>query len=226
MKRCLPICLLLLANSAWATYSIVAYDPKTGDLGVAVASKFLAVGSVVPWAKAGVGAVATQSRANVDYGPDGLAAMAKGKSAEEVVANLTEADAKRAARQVGVVDAQGRAAAYTGAECYGWAGHKVGRNFCVQGNILASEQVVEAMARAFEDARAQGGLLVDWLMAALAAGDAAGGDRRGKQSAAILVVRAKGGYDGGNDRYVDFRVDDHADPVPELARIVKMRWRK
>jgi uncharacterized Ntn-hydrolase superfamily protein len=216
---------LLIANSASATFSIVAYDPATGDLGVAVASKFLAVGSVVPWAKAGVGAVATQARASVVYGPQGLLRMAAGQAPEAVVAALTKADALRSQRQVSMVDAKGRAAAFTGADCYAWAGHKTGKHFSVQGNILMGEGVLEAMALAFVEAQKESKELADWLMAALQAGEAAGGDRRGRQSAAILVVRKNGGYDRGNDRYIDFRVDDHPNPVPELARLLKLRYR-
>jgi uncharacterized Ntn-hydrolase superfamily protein len=235
MPHRLAICLAFLATIAnvasaedkvVATFSIVAFDPATGDLGVAVASKFLAVGAVVPWAKAGVGAVATQARANVTYGPAGLAAMAAGESAIEVGKRLTGDDLLRAQRQMGLVGADGQAWAYTGAECYAWAGHKIGENFCVQGNLLAGEGVLQAMKTAFEGARDSGkGELAHWLMAALQAGDSAGGDRRGRQSAAILVVRDKGGYDRGNDRYIDFRVDDHENPVQELARILELRLR-
>ncbi|MFT5129409.1 MAG: putative Ntn-hydrolase superfamily protein [Rhodothermales bacterium] len=216
---------LLFANSASATFSIVGYDPATGDLGVAVASKFLAVGSVVPWAQAGVGAVATQAWANVDYGPEGLRRMGAGEAPETIVGTLTKADPNRDRRQVGMVDAKGQVAAFTGADCYAWAGHKTGAHFAVQGNILAGGAVLEAMAQAFLDAQKQSDHLADWLMAALLAGDKAGGDRRGRQSAAILVVRKNGGYDGGNDLYIDFRVDDHSDPVPELARVLKLRRR-
>jgi len=206
-----------------ATFSIVARDPKTGDLGIAVASRFLAVGAVVPWAKAGVGAVATQSFANVAYGPDGLALLADGKSAAEALAALTKPDARRDFRQAGMVDAKGRVATFTGARCMTWAGGKTGDGWAAQGNILAGEGVVVAMGKAFDTARASGeGELAEWLMAALAAGDAAGGDRRGRQSAALLVVRKKGGFQGGNDRYVDLRVDDHAQPIPELTRLLRL----
>lgn len=206
-----------------ATFSIVARDPNTGDLGIAVASKFLAVGAVVPWAKAGVGAVATQSHANVAYGPDGLALLASGKSATEALAALTKADERRDTRQAGIVDAKGRASTFTGTQCFAWAGGKTGEGWAAQGNTLAGEGVVGAMGEAFEKARASGkGELAEWLMSALAAGDAAGGDRRGRQSAALLVVRAKGGFQGGNDRYIDLRVDDHAAPVPELTRLLRL----
>jgi uncharacterized Ntn-hydrolase superfamily protein len=206
-----------------ATFSIVGYDPDRKEWGVAVASKFLAVGSVVPWAQAGVGAVATQSYANVTFGPKGLDLMGKGKSAEETVKELTDADDGRDQRQVGMVDAKGNAATYTGKKCNPWAGGKTGQHYAAQGNILTGPEVVDAMAKAFEEAK---GPLAWRLMDALAAGDKAGGDKRGKQSAAVYVVRAKAGYAGGNDRYIDFRVDDHKDPIPELARILALRVRK
>jgi uncharacterized Ntn-hydrolase superfamily protein len=201
------------------TFSIVAYDPERQEWGIAVQSKFLAVGSVVPWAKAGVGAVATQSWANTSYGPRGLAMMEEGVSAEEVIAWLTEEDKDRASRQVGVVDARGEAAAFTGEECFDWAGHIVGENYTCQGNILVNEDTVKAMAQTFEETQ---GALVDRLMAALGAGQEAGGDRRGQQSAAVLVVREGGGYAGFNDRYLDLRVDDHPTPIEELARLRKL----
>lgn len=204
-----------------ATFSIVAYDPATRDLGVAVQSKFFGVGSVVPYAKARVGAVATQSYANVKYGPEGLALLAAGKGARDTVKQLTDADARRDHRQLGVVDASGNVAAYTGAKCNAWAGHIEGKNFAVQGNILASEEVVKAMAKAFEAAQKElGSELADWLMAALQAGQDAGGDKRGQQSAALLVVRDQAGYDGSHDRYIDLRVEDHAEPIKELARLL------
>jgi uncharacterized Ntn-hydrolase superfamily protein len=201
------------------TFSIVAHDPVKQEWGVAVQSKFLAVGSVVPWARAGVGAVATQSWANTSYGPRGLAMMEEGVSAEEVIAWLTEEDKERASRQVGVVDARGEAAAFTGEECFEWAGHIVGANYACQGNILVSGDTVQAMAQTFENAQ---GALVDRLIAALEAGQKAGGDRRGQQSAAVLVVREGGGYAGFNDRYLDLRVDDHPAPIEELARLRKL----
>jgi uncharacterized Ntn-hydrolase superfamily protein len=201
------------------TFSIVAYDPERQEWGIAVQSKFLAVGSVVPWARAGVGAVATQSWANTSYGPRGLAMMEEGVSAEEVIAWLTEEDKDRASRQVGVVDARGEAAAFTGEECFDWAGHIVGENYTCQGNILVSEDTVKAMAQTFEETE---GALVDRLMAALGAGQEAGGDRRGQQSAAVLVVREGGGYAGFNDRYLDLRVDDHPTPVEQLLRLRKL----
>ncbi len=202
-----------------ATFSIVAYDPTNGDLGVAVQSKFLAAGAVVPWAKAKVGAIATQSYANTSYGPKGLELMEKGLSAQEALERLIEEDEEQALRQVGIVDAKGNAAAYTGEECFEWAGHIIGANYACQGNILVSEETVQAMARAFEKAE---GELADRLVAALEAGQAAGGDRRGRQSAALLVVREKGGYGGFNDRYVDLRVDDHPTPIQELKRLLDL----
>jgi uncharacterized Ntn-hydrolase superfamily protein len=198
------------------TFSIVAFDAATGDLGVAVASKFPCVGAVVPWARAGVGAVATQSWANTDFGPDGLGLMGGGLPAGAALDAVLEPDADREERQVGFVDAQGGVATFTGANCMDWAGGRTGDGFAVQGNILAGESVVAAMADAF--ARTEGDLC-DRLLAALLAGDAAGGDRRGKQSAALLVVRDGGGYEGRNDRYIDLRVDDHPDAPAELARL-------
>jgi uncharacterized Ntn-hydrolase superfamily protein len=203
------------------TFSIVARDPATGDLGVAVASKFLAVGSVVPWAEAGVGAVATQALANVTYGPDGLEALASGSGAEAVLAGLTGADDGRSERQLGIVDAQGEAATYTGEGCLAWAGGRTAVGVAIQGNILAGPEVVEAMASAFEAAT---GPLPDRLLAALLAGDRAGGDARGRQSAALLVVRAGGGYGGTTDRWIDLRVDDDDDPVVEIRRLLGI-WR-
>ena len=206
-----------------ATFSIVAFDPATGELGVAVQSKFFSAGSVVPWAKAGVGAVATQSWANIKYGPDGLALLAKGKSPAEVVEALTKPDARRDFRQLGIVDAKGRAASFTGKRCMDWAGHVTGKHFAAQGNILASEAVVKEMSAAFEKARKTPKTeLADWLVAALEAAQAAGGDKRGRQSAALLVVREKGGYSGANDRYIDLRVADHKTPIQELGRLLKL----
>jgi uncharacterized Ntn-hydrolase superfamily protein len=209
---------------AWAnTFSIVAFDPERKEWGVAVASKYLAVGAVVPWARAGAGAVATQSLVNATYGPKGLELLAAGKSAEEVIKALTEADRGKDARQVGVVDAQGNPANFSGPGCTAWAGGKSGKNYTCQGNLLAGAAVIDAMAKAFEETR---GPLAWRLQAALEAGDKAGGDRRGKQSAALLVVRDGAGPNGLGDRYLDFRVDDHDDPVPELARILAKRLRR
>ncbi len=204
-----------------ATFSIVTYDPGREEWGVAVQSKFLAVGAVVGWARAGAGAVATQSYANVLYGPQGLDLMEKGHSAEETIKSLVDADEGRDQRQVGMVDAKGQAAAYTGMGCYDWAGHIVGAGFSCQGNILIPG-TVEAMAKRFEQVRGGQGELADWLVAALEAGQQAGGDSRGRQSAAVLVVRTGGGYGGNNDHYLDLRVDDHPEPIKELARILRI----
>jgi uncharacterized Ntn-hydrolase superfamily protein len=204
-----------------ATFSIVAYDPASQELGIAVQSKFIAVGAVVPWARAGVGAVATQARANTSYGPEGLALLEKGLSAKEVVTRLTEKDPNRAVRQLGVVDSKGRVATYTGDKCFEWAGGVQGKHYVAQGNILASESVTREMGKAFEGST---GDLADRLVAALAAGQKAGGDRRGRQSAALLVVRAGAGY-GGNDRYRDLRVDDHPKPIEELRRLLGLHKR-
>jgi uncharacterized Ntn-hydrolase superfamily protein len=198
------------------TFSIVAADPAAGDWGVAVASKFPCVGAVVPWAKAGVGAVATQSWANTSFGPDGLALVASGLRAEGALARLLEEDEGREDRQVGVVDTAGGVATFTGSKCMEWAGGVTGRGFAAQGNILVGEQVVADMSRAFAGTE---GDLCDRLLAALLAGDGVGGDRRGRQSAALLVVREGGGYEGRNDRYIDLRVDDHPDAPRELARV-------
>jgi uncharacterized Ntn-hydrolase superfamily protein len=199
-----------------STFSIVARDPINGDLGVIVQSKFPAVGSVVPWAKANVGAIATQAWANVGYGPNGLSLLESGHSASETLKTLLNEDEGREHRQIGIVDAKGQAVAHTGKECMEWAGQIIGDGFTCQGNILAGEDVVIEMVEAYEITE---GDLIDKLFAGLAAGQAAGGDRRGMQSASILVVREKGGYEGGNDRYVDVRVDDHPTPIDELVRI-------
>lgn len=204
-----------------ATFSIVAYDPGRQEWGVAVQSKFLAVGSVVSWARAGAGAVATQSFANLQYGPEGLDLMEQGLSAAEAIARLTEADDGRDQRQVGMVDASGLAASFTGKGCHDWAGHQVGEYYACQGNILIPG-TVEAMAAAFEAARNGEGELSDWLVTALAAGQEAGGDSRGRQSAAVLVVREEGGYGGNNDLYLDLRVDDHPTPIVRLQELLQM----
>jgi uncharacterized Ntn-hydrolase superfamily protein len=202
------------------TYSIVALDPATGDLGVAVQSKFLAVGAVVPWARAGIGAVATQAYANVSYGPDGLDMLATGRPAADVLAQLVGADQLREQRQAGVVDRHGAAASHTGRECFAWAGGRTGPGFAAQGNILAAGGVVDGLADTF----AAGGLpFPELLVACLTAADAAGGDRRGRESASLLVVREAGGYGGGNDRWVDLRVDAHDDPIVELARLLDLQ---
>lgn len=201
------------------TFSIVAADPEAGDWGIAVASRFPCVGAVVPWARAGVGAVATQSWANTALGPDGLRVMGEGVPAEEAMQRLLAEDEGREDRQVGFVDAAGRAATFTGSTCMSWAGGATGRGFAAQGNILAGEEVVAELVRVFSETE---GDLCDRLLAALLAGDAAGGDRRGRQSAALLVVREGGGYEGRNDRYIDLRVDDHPDAPHELARLFEV----
>ncbi|MFO0966780.1 MAG: DUF1028 domain-containing protein [Gemmataceae bacterium] len=201
------------------TFSIVAYDPGAKEWGVGVASKVLAVGAGVPWAKAGAGAIATQSSCNPTYGPRGLDLLGKGKSAKEVIEFLTAADKDRDDRQVGMVDALGRPFAFTGKNCDGWHGAKLGKHHVCLGNLLAGKEVVEEMSAAFEKKK---GPLARRIMAALEAGEKAGGDKRGKQSAAILVVRDKGGTDGLDDRAIDFRVDDHKTPVQELARILAL----
>jgi uncharacterized Ntn-hydrolase superfamily protein len=202
--------------NAVATFSIVALDPDTGALGVAVQSKFLAVGSIVPWARAGVGAVATQAMANFNYGPRGLDLMSQGRSAQETVEAMISADEEREHRQLGVVDAEGRAATFTGSECFEWAGGVTGEHYAAQGNILVGRQTVEAMAKTFEGTS---GDLTGRLLAALDAGQQAGGDSRGRQSSALLVVREGGGYGGDNDRVMDLRVDDHPEPIRELIRL-------
>ena len=180
-----------LATELVATFSIVGYDPSTGDLGIAVESRFFAVGSVVPWAASGVGAIATQSFANTTFGPDGLALLESGKSAQEALDALLAKDPQADQRQVGIVDARGRTATWTGAKCNAWAGGKMGKNYTAQGNILTGKEVVEAMASTFEGNPDLP--LADRLVKALAAGQAAGGDSRGQQSAALVVVVAKGG---------------------------------
>jgi uncharacterized Ntn-hydrolase superfamily protein len=210
----------LSRNCIITTFSIVAADLATGDLGIAVASKFLACGAVVPWASAGAGAVATQSFANTAYGPDGIRMMRDGLSARDALAKLLAEDADRDLRQVGVVDARGGAAAHTGPGCHAWAGHHVGDGFACQGNILVGQDTVDAMAAAF---RASKGELSGRLVTALAAGETAGGDKRGKQASAVYVVRPKGGYGGMNDVLVDLRVDDHPKPVGELRRLLELR---
>ncbi|MGF9799691.1 DUF1028 domain-containing protein [Brevibacillus agri] len=198
------------------TFSIVGFDPETKEWGVAVASKFLSVGSIVPWAKAGAGAVATQSWANTDYGTKGLELLAQGKSAQEVLDQLVAEDDGRSVRQVGIVDARGGSATYTGEECHAWAGGIAGPNFAAQGNILVDENTVKAMAETFQSTK---GSLAERLLQALLAGEEAGGDSRGKQSAALLIVREGGGYGGKIDKSIDLRVDDHREPVRELFRL-------
>lgn len=201
------------------TFSIAAYDPAQLTWGVAVASKFLAAGAVVPWARAGAGAVATQAFARVSAGPEGLLLLADGWSAESTLERLLYGDPQRDQRQIGVVDANGGAAAFTGRECFTWAGHHVGQGYTCQGNILTGPETLDAMAEVFETTA---GPLETRLVAALLAGNQAGGDRRGKQSAAVLVVKPGAGYGGDNDRYLDLRVDDDPDPVRRLAGLLDL----
>ena len=206
------------------TFSIVARSadgPAARQWGVAVASKFLAVGAVVPGARAGVGAIATQAYANVAYVPEGLRLLDSGKTAQETLDELVAADDERAQRQAGIVDAAGRAATFTGAECMDWAGGRAGDGVSIQGNILVGPQVVEAMHEAWV-ATDPAAPLARRLLAALRAGDEAGGDRRGRQSAALLVATERGGYGGGNDVSVDLRVDDGPAPVTELERLLDL----
>jgi uncharacterized Ntn-hydrolase superfamily protein len=199
------------------TFSLVASDPRTGDLGVAVASKFLAVGAVVPWARAGVGAVAAQAWANTSYGPRGLDLLAAGNYPKDALDTLIRDDSQAEHRQAGIVDAQGHSATWTGRECNSWAGGVAGPNFAAQGNILVGEATVTALAETFQR---ETGSLWRRMVAALAAGQRAGGDSRGQQSAALLVVREGGGYGGFNDRMIDLRVDDAAQPIDELVRLL------
>ncbi len=201
------------------TFSIVACDLKEQSWGVAVASKFPAVGAVVPYAQAGAGAVATQSFANTSFGPRGLELMANGCSANEALKQLLKDDPERELRQVGLVDARGGSATFTGSGCFAWAGGLTGKGYAIQGNILSGAKVVPAMEKAFLKTK---GNLPSRLHAALLAGDHAGGDKRGRQSAAIYVVRPNGGYGGYLDRWLDYRVDDHEDPVPRLAELLEM----
>ncbi len=204
-----------------ATFSIVGRDPVTGEMGIAVQSKFLSVGSVVPWAAADAGAIATQSYANTSFGSSGLELLRQGLSAEETLARLLENDPGREQRQVGIVDREGRSATFTGRDCLHWAGGLTGPNFAAQGNILVSAETVEAMARTFQETS---GDLAHRLTEALDAGQQAGGDSRGRQSAALYIVKVAGGYGGLNDRYIDLRVDDHPEPILELKRILGI-WR-
>jgi uncharacterized Ntn-hydrolase superfamily protein len=206
-----------MADPIIATYSIAACDLDANQWGVATQSKFLSVGSVVPWAEPHVGAIATQAYANPRYGPDGLALLREGLSAEEVVERLTAADDGRDHRQVGIVDRDGRGATYSGAECMEWAGGRTGPCYAAQGNILVSAATVDAIAETFE--RTAGKPLADRLIECLDAAQAAGGDRRGQQSAALLVVERDGGYGNLSDSVVDLRVDDHDRPLDDLRRI-------
>jgi uncharacterized Ntn-hydrolase superfamily protein len=205
------------------TFSVVGYDPLRKEWGVATASRVLAVGAAVPWARAGAGAVATQSLVNVSYGPKGLDLLAGGKSAEDTLKQLTGADDGKDHRQVGIVDAKGNVAHFSGKDCSAWFGAKAGKHYVCLGNLLKGEAVVEEMAKAYEGSK---GPLAWRLLAALEAGEKAGGDKRGKQSAAVLVVRERGGPNGFGDRAVDLRVDDHEGPVQELARILAKQVRR
>lgn len=198
------------------TFSVVAKDEASDEWGVAVASKFLAAGSVVPWGKANAGAIATQAWANISFGPDGLTLLESGMPARETLEQLVAKDEGRDHRQLGIVDREGRAATYTGAECLDWAGGVTGDGFSIQGNILTGPEVVESMKETF---LSTDGSLTQRLLATLLAGDRSGGDKRGRQSAAILIVREGGSYGGYTDKALDLRVDDHTDPVPELQRL-------
>jgi uncharacterized Ntn-hydrolase superfamily protein len=235
MKKRLPVlCLLLLCSPLWmgaggsvsppptvATFSIVAIDPANGDLGVAVASRYFSVGSVVPWAMAGVGAVATQANVNVGYGQQAIDLLRQGLTAQQVLSRLLAEDTfpGKEGRQVAIVDAKGNIAAYTGPESSAWAGDRRGRTWSAQGNILVGPQVLEAMGKAFESTP---GELAEKLYAALKAGDDAGGDSRGRQSASMLVVRKQGGRNINNDRYVYINADDHPQPLVELRRLLDL----
>ncbi|MGK2857736.1 MAG: DUF1028 domain-containing protein [Thermoanaerobaculia bacterium] len=200
-----------------ATFSIVAADPETGEVGIAVASRFFAVGSVVPYGKAGIGAVATQASADTTFGPRGLELLERGALPEEIVKVLVRGDMNANRRQFGIVASDGRSVSYTGKDCGSWAGGRHGANYAVQGNILAGEAVVVAMEATF---LATKGTLAERMYAALLAGDAKGGDSRGKQSASLQVWKARAGYGGGDDRAIDLRVDDHTEPFKELGRLL------
>jgi uncharacterized Ntn-hydrolase superfamily protein len=202
-----------------STYSIVGYDSATGDLGVAVQSRYFSVGSVVPWAEANVGAIATQALPNISYGPHGLKLLREGLTVEQVVENLTNDDKGRESRQLGIVDAKGNAAAFTGVNCLEWAGSEVGKFCSAQGNILVGKEVVENIVEAFESTK---GDLADRLVVALEAGEKAGGDARGRQSAALLVVRENSGPLGYGDRFIELKVEDNKKPVAELKRLLKI----
>ncbi|MCG3216333.1 MAG: DUF1028 domain-containing protein [Candidatus Heimdallarchaeota archaeon] len=201
------------------TFSIVAYDSENVEWGVAVQSKLIAVGSIVPFGNAGVGVIASQSWCNTSYGPKGLALLKQGLTAEETISIITKQDEKREHRQLGIVDSHGNAASFTGRECFDWAGHIVGENYACQGNILVSDETVFSMSQAYRETK---GDLVEKLLTSLEAGQEAGGDSRGKQAAAVLVFKEKGSYDGGTDRYIDLRVDDHEHPIKELRRVFEL----
>jgi uncharacterized Ntn-hydrolase superfamily protein len=225
-KKCFTLLFLLsivlplaLQASSIATFSIVARDPDTGELGVAVASRFFAVGNVVPWAKADVGAVATQSFANTSFGWRGLELLEKKVTPEQAIKTLLEKDDNPTQRQIGIVSADGKSATYSGEKCIAWAGGRNGPNYAIQGNILAGEKVVVDMEKTFLQTK---GTLAERLYAALLAGDRAGGDSRGRQSAAMLVVKQGAGYGGYTDHAIDIRVDDHPDPFKELGRLLNL----
>jgi len=201
------------------TFSIVAFDKKTREWGIAVQSKFVAVGAVVPFAVAEIGAIATQALANTSYGPKGLTLLSMGFTARQTIDILTKDDEDKEQRQIGIIDKYGNPASFTGEECFDWAGHIIGEDYCCQGNILASENVVKDMANSYENTP---GDLIDKLFAALEAGQAAGGDKRGRESAAILIVKEKGAYDGGTDIYLDIRVDEHPYPIKELRKVFEV----
>lgn len=208
-----------MTDKTIATFSIAAFDPKTGEIGVAVQSRFLAVGSIVPWAEAGVGAIATQARGNPTFGPKGLSLLKEGKSPEQVIKSLLENDEEKEYRQLGVIDASGNSANFTGRECQNFAGDIKGKNFTAQGNILVNEETLSEMASAFEKKE---GPLADRLVSSLQAGQKAGGDSRGKQAAALYIAKKNGSYGGYSDRYIDLRVDDHNNPIKELARLLNL----
>ncbi|HET7435956.1 MAG TPA: DUF1028 domain-containing protein [Thermoanaerobaculia bacterium] len=216
-KPLVAFVLFFIALNAHATFSIVACDPQAHECGVAVASRFFSVGSVVPYAAANAGAVATQANANVTYGPKGIDLLQHGLNAEETLKVLLRGDADPSARQAGIVALDGSSATYTGPGCTSWAGGRRGPNYAVQGNILAGEQVVVAMEKAFLETK---GTLARRMFVALSAGDAAGGDARGRQSAVLIVVKEGAGFNGGNDRAIDIRVDDHPQPFQELGRLL------
>jgi uncharacterized Ntn-hydrolase superfamily protein len=220
MRLALPVLLaLLVASPASATFSIVAYDSVTQELGVAVQSRAFSVGMAVPWAEAGLGAIATQAATNESFGPQGLALLQKGRTAPEVVRELCASDSGFEHRQLGIVDAHGRSANFTGKLCSAWAGGVNGPGYSIQGNILAGEAVVKGMERAFLDTR---GELAERLLAALVAGQSAGGDKRGMESAAITVVRPSDQYPEYRTRYIDLRVEDSKDPIRELIRVYRL----
>jgi uncharacterized Ntn-hydrolase superfamily protein len=229
MKKSFSILLLAFIAISWLgagektrpvhTYSIVAFDRSTGELGVAVQSHWFSVGSIVPWVESGVGAVATQSFVEPSYGPLGLELMRAGKSAEETLAALLKADKNEASRQVGMIDARGKAAAHTGKNCIPEAGHVIGDGFSCQANLMLKNTVWKAMAHAFETTK---GELVDRLLAALEAAEREGGDIRGKQSAAVIVVKGKSSGVWWKDRIYDLRIEDHPSPVPELKRLIRL----